>query len=339
MPGPVQPAACPFIRLRATTIAVVASALVGGCTAGEALIQRRSVRIMTSNPTAEYYAVGEALSKVYDDTMPDVRTSILPSQGGNVNVSALEDGSAELAFAGAETAYEAFVRGTPVKARPHTRLRGIAVLFAGALQIVVAPNSRIRTIADLRGAEVGFTVATSDTPVQTVSNRFKLVELVASTHGLAARDVRLVVGTPDEIRAAMLARKLDAWFVLAGYPIAKVSTLYPDEGLRLLEIGPRAASEIRARAPFYKPVVLPAGTYPGQANAVRTIGSENLLVCRSDLDDGLVYRLTRHLFEALPRLAEAHSALHYIDPDVAAATPIPLHPGAAQYYRERQLFH
>jgi hypothetical protein len=135
----------------------------------------------------------------------------------------------------------------------------------------------------------------------------------------------------------MSARKIDAWFVVAGYPIAKVSTLYPHEGVRLLEIAPRAASYIRAQAPFYKPIVIPAGTYPGQANPVKTIGSENLLVCRDDLDDELVYRITKGLFDALPRLTEAHAAMRYVDPDFAAATPIPLHPGAAQYYRERQL--
>jgi TRAP-type uncharacterized transport system substrate-binding protein len=70
---------------------------------------------------------------------------------------------------------------------------------------------------------------------------------------------------------------------------------------------------------------------------VKTIGSESLLVCRDDLDDKLVYRMTKGFFEALPRLTEAHSAMRYVDPKFASATPIPLHAGAAQYYRESQL--
>ena len=61
----------------------------------------------------------------------------------------------------------------------------------------------------------------------------------------------------------------------------------------------------------------------------------NLLICRADLDETLVYQLTRAFFEALPQLARAHPAAGLIDPELAPATPIPLHPGAARYYKEK----
>jgi TRAP transporter TAXI family solute receptor len=166
-----------------------------------------------------------------------------------------------------------------------------------------------------------------------------LLELVMAAYGLAPADFEVVAGTPDELREAMLSRRIDAWLMLAGYPITKISSLYPDTGVRLLDVGAKAASRIRAQAPFFKPLVIPAQTYRGQDPPVRTIGSDNLLVARSDLDDDLVYRLTKALFEALPRLTQAHASMSYVDPVVGAATPIPLHPGAAQYYRERQLLH
>jgi len=62
------------------------------------------------------------------------------------------------------------------------------------------------------------------------------------------------------------------------------------------------------------------------------VGVDLLLVCRADLDSAVVYAITRALFEDIPRLARRQ-----IDPYRAAATVIPLHPGAARYYREREM--
>ena len=94
---------------------------------------------------------------------------------------------------------------------------------------------------------------------------------------------------------------------------------------------------MRAQYPFLEPMIVKAGTYANQDDAVETVGVSNLLLCRRDLDEALVYQLTRAFFEALPRLATANPAAALIDPEQAPATPIPLHPGAARYYREREI--
>jgi TRAP-type uncharacterized transport system substrate-binding protein len=55
------------------------------------------------------------------------------------------------------------------------------------------------------------------------------------------------------------------------------------------------------------------------------------------LPDQLVLELTRSLFAAVPELAAAHPAAAEIDPDRGPSASVPLHPGAARYYREREL--
>ena len=74
-----------------------------------------------------------------------------------------------------------------------------------------------------------------------------------------------------------------------------------------------------------------------QDEATETLGSEWPLVCRSDLSEDLVYELTREFFAQLPAMARQHREAALIDPEQAPATPIPLHPGAARYYREREI--
>jgi TRAP-type uncharacterized transport system substrate-binding protein len=70
---------------------------------------------------------------------------------------------------------------------------------------------------------------------------------------------------------------------------------------------------------------------------VKTVGVETLLLCREDLDAGQVRRVTRAWFIALNRLVNDGLMSEAVSPKVASAVPIPLHSGAADYYRARQL--
>jgi TRAP transporter TAXI family solute receptor len=107
--------------------------------------------------------------------------------------------------------------------------------------------------------------------------------------------------------------------------------------LRLLPIGRAEVNQLRSSYPFLRPVTVPARQLAGQEKPVETLGSEWLLVCRSDLSEELVYQLTREFFAQLPAMARDHGEAALIDPEQAPATPIPLHAGAARYYREREI--
>ena len=83
--------------------------------------------------------------------------------------------------------------------------------------------------------------------------------------------------------------------------------------------------------------LIPAGTYPTVRGPVHTVGIDTLIACSTDLTETLVYRLTKTFFDVLPELATQVDALRRMDLARAPATPIPLHDGAARYYREREL--
>lgn len=58
----------------------------------------------------------------------------------------------------------------------------------------------------------------------------------------------------------------------------------------------------------------------------------------SAVSDDLAYQMTRLIFESLPELANAHAAGKEIKLATAAVGgPVPLHPGAIRYYREKGL--
>jgi TRAP-type uncharacterized transport system substrate-binding protein len=55
------------------------------------------------------------------------------------------------------------------------------------------------------------------------------------------------------------------------------------------------------------------------------------------MPEAVAYDVTRAIFEALPGLTESMRSPGLLDLEQAAATPIPLHDGAARYFREREL--
>ena len=244
------------------------------------------------------------------------------------NVRSVEEGRAEMAFTQADVAYAAYRRGADDAPHPFGQLRGVAVLWVNTVHVAVPTGSPLRTVADLRGRRVA--VGTHSSGTET------LAHIVLESFGLGYGDLSPTSpASRGPSRRCAPASPMPASSSLACRP-TRWSISAPARRAH-------AAGSARPRPGDARPVPLPrAGGRPGrhlrgQAAAVETVGVRNLLLCRQDLDETLVYRLTRAFFEALPQLAEAHPAAGLIDPEQAPATPIPLHPGAARYYREREI--
>ena len=88
--------------------------------------------------------------------------------------------------------------------------------------------------------------------------------------------------------------------------------------------------------PPFVPAMIPANTYIGQDKDVPTAAVVNYLVTSTAVSDDLAYQMTRLIFESLPELANSHVAGKEIKLETAATgSPVPLHPGAIRYYREK----
>jgi TRAP transporter TAXI family solute receptor len=269
-----------------------------------------------------------ALERVYS-TVPGLSVRTVARLGSDPSIEMLERGDAELAITFADVAYAAFTDGLPDHPAPFSRLRGIALLERQALQLVVGGKSRVRTAMDLSGrtASLG-----SDRSASVL-----MATLVLNAYGLDVDRIRRETSARRASLADLAGGELDAMFLLATYPVDAVHQA-ATEGARLLPlVGPPIDRLIR-EYPFYSYVMIPRDTYPGQSQPVQTIGVNSILLCRADLPDELVYTLTKELFDSLERPASPLARFRWLDADGASATPIPLHAGAARYYRERELF-
>jgi hypothetical protein len=160
--------------------------------------------------------------------------------------------------------------------------------------------------------------------------------LILASHGLSYDAITPVFGGRGGADA-MRARELDARFFYTPYPQAGVEDVAQTADARLIPIQRESLAAIQEGHHFLKSVVIPGGTYANQTEQILTVGMDVLLICRQDLPERLVHDMTAALFDAVPELSAAHRAAAAIDPDRGPTTAVPLHPGAARYYREREI--
>jgi TRAP transporter TAXI family solute receptor len=286
-----------------------------------------TIRLSTGFPTGNFRPFSEALVKGYARLMPDVRIQQVDTRGSLGNIGALQDGTVDVGLAQAGIAYMAYNGRLRESGRPMRGLRGIAILNSSAVHLLVGPGSSIRSMDELRGRRVG--IGPDGSGAAVISQ--------AVLHGyFQAGEVHEVDATVPETNAMLLDNGVAAAFTISSVPNDDAKHV-TDAGARLLPIRGPGVDRLRTLYPFFRSEVIPAGAYRGQDDPVTTLSVDVVLLTRADLDDALVRRLTDGLFRMLPQLSAELPFLKGMDPERAPATPIPLHRGAALYYREREL--
>ena len=106
--------------------------------------------------------------------------------------------------------------------------------------------------------------------------------------------------------------------------------------IKVLNFTKKNLEAIDANYPVWTPFTIKAGTYPGQTSDINTIAQPNLLVVTKDTPEEDVYLLTKTIYENLPFLNSVHKATKAMAVSKAiAGLPMPLHPGAARFYKEQ----
>ena len=280
----------------------------------------------TGFPTGNFRPFSEALVSGYARLLPDVLVEPIDTQGSVQNIEALQDGSADIGLAQAAIAYMAY-NGRLRDLGPLRDIRGIAILNSSAVHLMVSPASRIQSMDELQGRRVGIGPDASGAAVTAQA----LLDGYFSPGAVQKVDAPV-----SDTMTMLLSNELEAAFMVSSVPNDDARDLIKG-GARLLPIRGPAADRLRTLYPFFHAEIIPSGAYPGQQQPVHTLSVDVVLLARAGLDELIVRRLTEALFQMLPQLSAELPFVKGIVPERAPATPVPLHPGAVLYYREREL--
>jgi TRAP transporter TAXI family solute receptor len=318
-------------RAGARRLGVVLVALGAAACGGQAGGPVRYLSIATGGTGGVYYPYGGGLAKILSESVPGVQATAEVTAASVDNLKLLRDGRADLAFTLADTLADAAAgrgafAGAPVAAR------AVAVLYTNYTHLVTREGSGIARVTDLRGRVVSIGAPGSGTEV--------IARRILEAAGLDAdRDLRPHRLGASESADALKDGKVDAFFWSGGVPSPAIQDLAHTPGVRLRLVGQaELVPELQRRygPDLYTVIAIPASAYPGVAEAVPVVGVANVLVASERLEADLVYAITRVLFERQADLAAIHPEAKKLTLETAAAgSPVPWHPGAERYYRER----
>jgi TRAP transporter TAXI family solute receptor len=285
------------------------------------------INVVTGGTSGVYYPLGVAVSKVIAQYVPGSRPSVQATKASVENLNLLQEGKAEVAFTLGDSLAFAW-RGNPEAGFKHPleKLRTIGAIYPNYIQIVATKDSGIKTLADLKGKRLSVGAPASGTELN--------ARAILAAAGLSYKDLGKVEYLPfGESVDLMKNRQLDATLQSAGLGVASIRDLASSVPITVVAV-PIAIVK-KAGAP-YVAAEIPAGTYPGQEAAVETATVPNYLVTRAGLSNDEVYAITKAIYDHLDQLVAAHSAAKGIKLEAAAKNlPVPLHPGAAKYFKEK----
>lgn len=303
-------------RLTALIVVFVA-VLVTACSGAPE--HRTRLRIATGSPTAVYFAVGDALAGILNRELPEVTASVVITAASAENVALVTSKRAELGFTQAD-----ILPTTPAQS---SGLSAVARIYDDLLHLVTRAQGPIRRLEDLRGRRVAIGAAGSGTAV--TAGRLLTVAGVADE---LAETLPLGI---DESVTALGAGQIDAFFFSGGPPVKAVADFAARTPARFIDLEPWVEPLRRSYREVYVGRDIPASAYGTEP--VTTVAVPNYLVVAADLPEQLVYDVTRLLMQRRDELSAAHPAAARLNPQSAINTiPLPLHPGAARYYRTQK---
>lgn len=360
--GLQPPGGRPRQRGRLTRRAWLASAAIAALSLAPplalALEEMRFFRIGAGGTTGTYFQIAGALASAISKPtgtrecehggscgVPGLAAVAQATQGAVANAAAVGAGQLDSALTQSDVAYWAFT-GTPLPPRPRcpgdapaaaapdkphpiANLRAIAGLYPEALHIVVRSDSGIDAIGGLKGKRVALGERESGTLAD--------ARLVLAAAGLGDCDLDARYIGLSEAAEALERGDIDGFFMVAGAPVFAVKDISVTLPLHILPIDGLVAERLMHDAPLFRPDKIFAGTYPGIEHDVATVSVTALWVVSADEPEDLIYAITRTLWrDATKSLLEAgHPIGRLVRQDNALdGVAIPLHPGAARYYRE-----
>jgi TRAP transporter TAXI family solute receptor len=199
------------------------------------------------------------------------------------------------------------------------------------VQIVVSPESKINSIRSMRGKRI----AVGDAGSGVEANAAQIL----ATANLTFNDLVVSHLSFKDSGIAFQSGKIDGFFVTSGTPNVAIQEISEIKSLKILPLKLQEISQLLTDYSFYIPYTIQKDVYKGLTGGVATIAVKATLIVREDLDEKLVYNLTKAIFENREEIAESVEKGKELDIyDAVKGISVPLHPGSKKYYNEKGTF-
>ncbi|MEZ8699097.1 C4-dicarboxylate ABC transporter substrate-binding protein [Vibrio lentus] len=319
--------------VKTLAIAMASIGLISNASAQE----DRSYILATASTGGTYYPVGVALatlSKVKLAPKQHFSLAAISSAGSGENVKLLNENEAQ--FAILQGLYGAWAwqgLGPYEKSGSQKQLRSVSMLWQNVEHFIVRSDlTETGTMSDLENLN---------------GKKFSIGKKNSGTENSGRQIMQGLSVNPEQFKLAFMGYggsasalqngTIDGMNTPAGVPVGAVTQAFAalGEDIQILSFTDAQIKQANGDYNIWTKYEIPANTYPGVDKPITTIAQPNFLAVREDISEEDVYQLTKAIYENLPFLQGIHKATKAMALEKGiAGLPVPLHPGAARYYRE-----
>jgi hypothetical protein len=290
------------------------------------------ITIGTGSVTGVYYPTGGAICKLVnkDRKEHNIRCSVESTGGSIYNVNTIRSGELDFGIVQSDWQYHGY-NGTSEFAEqgPFKKLRAMFSLHTEPFNIIARTDSGINGVADLAGKRVNIG--------NPGSGDRATMQVVMDAFGWTNDSFTLASELKGSERSqALCDNKIDAFIYMVGHPNGSIKEATTSCDAKLVPATGEQIDKIVADNPYYAYSTVPAGMYRGTEQDVKSFGVAATLVTTSDVSDEVAYNVAKAVFENFETFTRLHPAFANLKKEdmVKAGLSIPLHPGAAKYYKE-----
>ncbi len=312
---------------------LLALTLMVGAAPTDAQAKTEFVTIGTGGITGVYYPTGGAIAKMVNAKRKDygIRATVESTGGSVFNINAIMAGDLEFGVAQSDRQYQA-VEGIAdwEDKGPQKDLRAVFSIHAETVDLIVAEDSGINSIEDLKGKRVN---------IGNVGSGYRQNAIDAlDANGINwESDFNAESLKAAEAPGLIQDGRIDAAFYTVGHP----SGYYKEAtaGARKVKFIPIPnADKLVAKYPYYAKAQTRMSDYPGAANTeetVETFGVKATFVTSAKVPDEVVYAITKEVFDNFDTFTKLHPAYAGLTKEsMLDGLSAPIHPGAMKYYKE-----
>ena len=302
-------------------IAAALTLLLAGCG------QSSSYRFGTGNNGGMYYKYGSRMAQLLSEEK-SAELSVKETAGSAANLRLINEGFLKLAITQGDVLSDAASGSGIFQDKDYSGGYGaLAALYTEACQIIVPEASPVQNVTDLSGLRIS--VGEKESGVQK-----NAIEILAG-YGITTEMIEPEYLSFTDSANALKAGEIDAFFCTAGAPTAAVTELASTMKIRILSIDERVRKNLQKQHNGYTQCTLPANTYPGQTEAISTLGVKAVLIASSKMKKDDAATITRFVLGHRQALCNEMQLLY--DNDLSYVTediPCGFHEGAAAVYEE-----
>jgi TRAP transporter TAXI family solute receptor len=284
------------------------------------------VTVATGGTSGTYYPIGGAIAQAASKSGA-LQATAETGNASVANLNLLGKGEIEVAFAQNDTAFWAY-NGQQMFKEPTKNLRAVAALYPEHVQVITAKDAKIAGVNDLKGKRVSVGAAGSGTEADARA----IFEIAKLTYNDMKVDHLDFGATTNRFKD----NQIDVGFVVAGFPTASVMDLTTTKDVGLLSFSDEFLAQLTKTYPYFVASLIPAKTYRGVDQDTKTPAVVAMLVTHDKVPDNVIYEFVKGMYENLATIHASHATAKQITLDSALkGITVPVHPGAAKYYKEK----